>query len=62
MNKAFSLLLRLSAATATASVLAACSMGGMFGSGNAAQTQQLQNATATPAAVAQSDMRPRLRP
>jgi hypothetical protein len=54
MTQALSLLLRLSAITATASALAACSMGGMFGSGNATQTQQLQNATATPAAVAQA--------
>ena len=54
MNHFLSAALRVSAATVTASVLAACSMGGMFGGGNAAQTQQLQNATATPAAVAQA--------
>ena len=54
MNQFLSAALRVSAATVTASVLAACSMGGMFGGGNAAQTQQLQNATATPAAVAQA--------
>jgi len=54
MNQPHSLMLRLLAATATASVLAGCSMGGMFGGGNAAQNQQLQNATATPAAVAQA--------
>ena len=49
-----SLMLRLSAAGAAATLLAACSMGGLFGGGNAAQNQQLQNATATPAAVAQA--------
>ena len=48
------LVLRLSAAAAAATMLARCSMGGMFGGGNAAQTQTLQNATATPAAVAQA--------
>ncbi|HLV85041.1 MULTISPECIES: hypothetical protein [Devosia] len=46
--------LRLTAAAAAATVLAGCSMGSMFGGGNAAQTQTLQNATATPAAVAQA--------
>jgi len=46
------LALRLSAAAAAATVLAGCSMGGMFGGGNATQTQTLQNATPTPAAVA----------
>jgi hypothetical protein len=35
-------------------VLAGCSMGGMMGGSNQAQNQQLQNATATPAAVAQA--------
>ena len=54
MNQPLSLMLRLSAACATATLLAACSMGSMFGGGNAAQNQQLQNATATPAAVAQA--------
>src|SRR5215217_9168685 len=54
MNQPHSLMLRLSAACATATVLAGCSMGGMFGGGNAAQNQQLQIATATPAAVAQA--------
>jgi hypothetical protein len=54
MNQPLSLMLRLSAACAFTSVLAACSMGGLFGGGNAAQNQQLQNATATPAAVAQA--------
>jgi hypothetical protein len=54
MNQPLSLMLRLSAASAAAIVLAGCSMGGLFGGGNAAQNQQLQNATATPAAVAQA--------
>ncbi|SEP84270.1 hypothetical protein SAMN05428969_1158 [Devosia sp. YR412] len=55
MNLVLSVALRLTAAAATATLLAACSMGGMFGGGNsAAQTQQLQNATASPAAVAQA--------
>jgi hypothetical protein len=54
MNQPLSLMLRLSAAGAAATLLAACSMGGLFGGGNAAQNQQLQNATATPAAVAQA--------
>ena len=54
MNHVLSAALRLSAAAATVTLLAACSMGGMFGGGNAAQTQQLQNATAPPAAVAQA--------
>jgi hypothetical protein len=54
MNQPLSLMLRLSAACATATLLGACSMGSMFGGGNAAQNQQLQNATATPAAVAQA--------
>ena len=48
------LALRLIAAAAAATLLAGCSMGSMFGGGNAAQTQTLQNATATPAAVAQA--------
>lgn len=54
MNKSTSLMLRLSATCAMAATLAACSMGGLFGGGNAAQNQQLQNATATPAAVAEA--------
>lgn len=54
MTKPLSLMLRLSAASAAAMLLAACSMGGMFGGGNASQNQQLQNATASPAAVAQA--------
>ena len=54
MNHALSAALRLSAATALATMLAACSMGGLMGGGNTAQNQQLQNATPTPAAVAQA--------
>ncbi|MHA6691804.1 hypothetical protein [Devosia sp. A449] len=54
MNLPSSLMLRLPILGVTAAVLAGCSMGGMFGGGNAAQNQQLQNATATPAAVAQA--------
>ncbi len=55
MNQPLALMLRLSSAAATAVLLAGCSMGGMLGGGgNAAQTQQLQNATATPAAVAEA--------
>ncbi|WDQ97590.1 hypothetical protein PSC71_09950 [Devosia sp. J2-20] len=48
------LALRLSAAASAAVLLAGCSMGSMFGGGSASQTQTLQNATATPAAVAQA--------
>lgn len=54
MKQPLSLMMHLSAAGAAMAVLAGCSMGGMFGGGNAAQNQQLQNATATPAAVAQA--------
>lgn len=54
MTKPISTLLRLTAACATATLLAACSMGSMFGGGNSAQNQQLQNATPTPAAVAEA--------
>ena len=54
MNHVLSPLLRVSAATALAALLAGCSMGGLMGGGNAAQNQQLQNATPTPAAVAQA--------
>ncbi|WEK03071.1 MAG: hypothetical protein P0Y65_12745 [Candidatus Devosia phytovorans] len=54
MNLVLSSALRLSAVSALASLLAACSMGGLMGGGNAAQNQQLQNATPTPAAVAQA--------
>ncbi len=54
MNQPLSLMLRLPAALATAALLAGCSMGGLFGGGNSAQNQQLQNATPSPAAVAQA--------
>lgn len=55
MNKTTSLAIRSGALAAIATVLAGCSMGGMFGGGSSqAQNQQLQNATATPAAVAQA--------
>ena len=55
MTNFTTLAVRLSAACAAATLLAGCSMGGMFGGGtSAAQTQSLQNATATPAAVAQA--------
>ncbi|KKC41241.1 hypothetical protein WH87_01140 [Devosia epidermidihirudinis] len=55
MTQSTSLVLRLSALCGVAALLAGCSMGGMFGGGNsAAQTQSLQNATASPAAVAQA--------
>jgi hypothetical protein len=46
--------LRLCGAAASAVLLAGCSMGGLMGGGNSVQTQQLQNATASPAAVAQA--------
>ena len=47
-------LVRLSLVTGFGLLLSACSMGGMFGGGSApsADTQQLQNATATPAQIA----------
>lgn len=54
MTKSTSLMLRLTAAGTAAVLLAGCSMGGLFGGGNATQQQTLQNATATPAAVAQA--------
>lgn len=55
MTKFTSLAPRLSAACAAATLLAGCSMGGLFGSGaSTAQNQTLQNATPTPAAVAQA--------
>lgn len=56
MNQALSSALRLSATAVLASALAACSMGGFMGGGGntAAQNQQLQNATATPATIAQA--------
>lgn len=46
-------LFRVSAAGVLASLLAGCSMGGMMGGGSAANSD-LQNATATPQAVAQA--------
>ncbi len=52
MNDMVSPVLRLAGAGVVALSLAGCSMGGLMGGGNAAQQQQLQNATATPAAVA----------
>ncbi len=52
MNDLVSPVLRLAGAGLTVLALAGCSMGGLMGGGNAAQQQQLQNATATPAAVA----------
>jgi len=54
MTKTISRALQLSAAGLGAMLLAGCSMGGLMGGGNAAQTQNLQNATPTPAAVAQA--------
>lgn len=54
MTKSIPLALRLSTASLAVILLAGCSMGSMFGGGNAAQNQQLQNATPTPAAVAQA--------
>jgi hypothetical protein len=46
--------LRISALGSIAALLAGCSMGGLMGGGNTAQTQTLQNATPSPAAVAQA--------
>jgi hypothetical protein len=46
--------LRLTATAGIALLLAGCSMGGMFGGSPSASNQNLQNATATPAAVAQA--------
>lgn len=54
MSQILNQLLRLTALAATTGLLAGCSLGGLMGGGNTAQTQQLQNATATPAAVAQA--------
>jgi hypothetical protein len=54
MTKTISRALQLSAAGLGAMLLAGCSMGGLMGGGNAAQTQNLQNATPTAAAVAQA--------
>lgn len=48
-----STMLRCLALGSSVAILAGCSMGGMFGGGSAAN-QNLQNATATPAAVAQA--------
>jgi hypothetical protein len=52
MYDMFSPVLRAAGAGVVALALAGCSMGGLFGGSNAAQQQSLQNATATPAAVA----------
>jgi hypothetical protein len=46
--------LRISALAGLAVLLAGCSMGGLMGGGSATTSQNLQNATATPAAVAQA--------
>ncbi len=46
--------LRLSALAGLAVTLAGCSMGGLMGGGSQAANPSLQNATATPAAVAQA--------
>jgi hypothetical protein len=54
MTKKMIPILRTSAMAGMAVVLAGCSMGGLMGGGSAASTQTLQNATATPAAVAQA--------
>jgi hypothetical protein len=54
MTKSNVLALKLTSACAAATLLAGCSMGGLFGGGNAAQTQTLQNAQPTPAALAQA--------
>lgn len=54
MTKSTALALKLTAACTAATLLAGCSMGGLFGGGNAAQTQTLQNAQPTPAALAQA--------
>ena len=47
-------LIRLSAAGALATLLAGCSMGGLMGGGGNSANANLQNATATPQAVAQA--------
>lgn len=54
MTKSNVLALKLTSAFATAAVLAGCSMGGLFGGGNASQAQTLQNAQPTQAALAQA--------
>jgi hypothetical protein len=53
MKTTFTSALRFSALGALAALLAGCSMGGMMGGGSAANTN-LQNATASPQAVAQA--------
>ena len=45
---------RLAGVGAVAALLAGCSMGGMFGGAKPAASADLQNATATPAAIAQA--------
>lgn len=45
---------RLAGAAVLAALLAGCSMGGMFGGSKPAATADLQNATATPAAIAKA--------
>ncbi|WEJ57725.1 hypothetical protein [Devosia sp. FJ2-5-3] len=47
-------LIRVVASAGLATLLAGCSMGSMFGGGSTASSANLQNATATPAAVAQA--------
>jgi hypothetical protein len=54
MTQIVSRALRLPVAGLAVILLAGCSMGGLMGGGNAAQTQTLQNATASPAAVAEA--------
>ncbi|MDB5474448.1 MAG: hypothetical protein JWP99_1751 [Devosia sp.] len=54
MTTTISWTLRLSVTTLGALLLTGCSMGGLMGGGSTAQTQTLQNATATPAAIAQA--------
>jgi hypothetical protein len=47
-------LIRVVASAGLVALLAGCSMGSMFGGGSTASSANLQNATATPAAVAQA--------
>ena len=47
-------LIRVVASAGLAALLAGCSMGSMFGGGSTASSANLQNATATPAAVARA--------
>jgi hypothetical protein len=54
MIESASFTLRIATAVSLATLLAGCSMGGLMGGGNTAQTQQLQNATPTAAAVAEA--------